>query len=67
LSAEAALWFDDLYVLRAKGREKHFNIFRLKAGWDQFIQLVERKGAIPIAKLDCLSDNFRQFHLALQN
>jgi len=67
LSAEAALWFDDLYVLRAKGREKHFNIFRLEAGWDQFVQLVERKGAIPIAKLDCLSDNFRQFHLALQN
>ena len=55
-------------VCPSRRAEKSISIFfRLKIGWEQFIQLVERKGAVPFAKLDCLSDDFRQFHLALPN
>src|SRR5258708_4108418 len=63
---EPALFLDELDAFIAQGGEKSFDILRLKkVGWDQVIQLIERDAAGRTRDLDCPSNCFRQFHLAL--
>src|SRR5258708_12931469 len=63
---EPALFLDELDAFIAQGGEKSFDILRLKkVGWDQVIQLIERDAAGRTRDLNCPSNCFRQFHLAL--
>src|SRR5260370_41135622 len=62
---EPTLFLDELDVLIAEGGEEGFDILRRKVGWDQVIQLVERDAAGRTRDLNCPSNCFRQFHLAL--
>src|SRR5258708_24234511 len=62
---EPTLFLDELDVLIAEGGEEGFDILRRKVGWDQVIQLVERDAPGRTRDLNCPSNCFRQFHLAL--